>query len=554
MPAGPAARGAALPEGQLIAAGRGSRFSLVMNESLISGRLGHPSALWAFGQLVRRPDVDKRLVYEALCERLGVQADGRRAGMRDALAACARELGVTIPSAAQYEGWRVGSPAGVGAPTTGQLRRACGSWSNALSLLLGAPELDPTRRRLLAHGIRFSQEQVLRAVGAFLASLPRDESPTQSRYLEWAATVPRDADGRTRVPCSGSPWRRTFGSWTAVLRAAGAEPSLIRFRSRPRARRGFTREDAVAALRAAHAELGEPLGTARYDNWGREIERRRACEPDANTAPVPTAHTVGRLFGGWWPALKSALGEGVLLSRRVQPYEYTSEQLMALWQACRQHLGHPPAVHEYDAWRLSRMSHGDGTNSAPHYNTLSRRIGNGSWSGVAAAAGEDGSRPRRRLPPEYTADVLTSAYGGCVTELGHLPSVNEYEQWRESRLLRDPTTRVPADSTLARHLGGGLWAAVAAAVSGNAVNGRIRRGFSYTHDDLVAAWWSCSNDLGRPPGRNAYDGWRDRRLQNDSRSSALPSSVTLLKRLGGGTWRGVGRALDTGDGGGDGAR
>ena len=122
--------------------------------------------------------------------------------MRDALAACARELGVAIPSVAQYEGWRVGSPTGVGAPTSAQLRSACGSWSKASSMLLDAPEADPTRRRLLVHGGRFTEEQALQAVRTFLAGLAGDERPTISRYLEWAAVVPRDADGRTRVPCN----------------------------------------------------------------------------------------------------------------------------------------------------------------------------------------------------------------------------------------------------------------------------------------------------------------------------------------------------------------
>jgi hypothetical protein len=418
-------------------------------------------------------------------------------------------------------------------------------------MLLDAPEADPTSRRLLAYGARFTEEQALGAVRTFLASLPHDEPPTQSRYLEWAAAAPRDADGSTRMPCSSSPLRRMFGSWNSALRAAGAEQSLLRMRSRSRAL-SFTRDDAVAALRAAHAELGEPLGGRRYDNWGREIERRRAREPDANIAPRPTAHTVGRLFGGWRPALKAVLGEEVLLSRHGQPCEYTREQLIELWRACRQHVGHPPAAHEYDAWRLSQTSHGDGTNSAPHNNTLCRRIGNGVWSGVAAAAGENLPRPRRRPPPEYTTDMLTNAYRACVTELGHPPSVNEYEQWRGSRLLSDPTTRVPFNWTLARHLGGGSWAAVAAAETGTAGNGWIRRGASYTDDDLVAAWRSCRDDVGRPPQRNAYDGWRDRHLRNYPHS-ALPASSTLLKRLGRGTWRGVGRALDVANGGGDGA-
>ena len=387
---------------------------------MASGRLGHPLALWAFRQLEGRPDVDKRLVYEALCERLGVQSDGRRTAMRDALVACACELGVAIPSVAQYEAWRIGSPRGVGAPTAAQLRRACGSWSKALSMLLDAPEADPTRRRLLAHGVRFTGEQALRAVRTFLASLPNDEPPTFSRYLEWAASVPRDADGRTRVPCNAAAFVRIFGSWNLALCAAGVELSRIHLRSRRRARR-FTRDDAVAALRAARAALGEPLGRARYDNWVRENDRRRASEPDANVSPAPTSYTISNLYGGWRRASRVAFGEGILLSRRVRPDDYTNEELIGLWRACIQDIGHPPSGQEYDAWRLTRTSPSDGTNAVPHSNTLRRRVGGGSWSGVAAAAGENLPRSRRRRA-EYTADELTDVYRACVTDIGHRPS------------------------------------------------------------------------------------------------------------------------------------
>lgn len=471
--------------------------------------------------------------------------------MRDALAACARELGVAIPSVAQYEGWRAGSPTGVGAPTSAQLRSACGSWSKASSMLLDTPEADPTRRRLLVHGGRFTEEQALRAVRTFLAGLAGDEPPTISRYLEWAAVVPRDADGRTRVPCNESVLIRIFGSWNAALRAAGAERSRIQLRSRPRARR-FSRDDAVAALRAAHADLGEPLGQTRYDDWVREIDRRRASEPDASISPAPTAHTVAKLFGGWRRAQTTVLGDGVLLSRRTRPDDYTREQLIALWRACMEHVGHPPSQQEYDAWRLIWMSHGDGSNSAPHSNTLIRRLGDGRWSGVAAALGEALPRSRGRRT-EYVADELTEAWRECVTEVGHLPSQSEYDQWREARLMDDPTTRVPFSWTLVRRIGGGSWTAIGGPVSGNSGSGRIRSRPSYTDDELAAAWRACRDELGRPPRQDEYDGWRHSRLRLDPHGGSVPFSRTLLKRLGGGTWRGVGRALETGNGGGDGA-
>jgi hypothetical protein len=277
-----------------------------------SDRLGHPVAVWAFRELEGRPDVDKRLVYLALCRRLGVRSDDVLAAMGDALRTCARELGVVVPSAARYEAWRTASPRGVGAPTIGQLRRACGSWSKALVVLCDAPEADPARRRLLlAHGPRFSEEKALRAVRAFLAWLPSDESPALARYLEWASGKPRDQDGRTRVPCSEQPFVRLFGSWTGALRAAGVESSRIRVQRRRRAVR-FTKDEAVAALVAAHAELGEPLSEERYDAWVRENDRR-ASERAWSFPPAPTSHTIRNLFGGWRAACAMVLGENALL-------------------------------------------------------------------------------------------------------------------------------------------------------------------------------------------------------------------------------------------------
>jgi hypothetical protein len=79
--------------------------------------------------------------------------------MRDALVACARDIGVTVPSAGRYERWRASSPSFAGAPTLGRFRRRFGSWSKALSSLLGEPETDPTVNRLLAHHPGFSSRE-----------------------------------------------------------------------------------------------------------------------------------------------------------------------------------------------------------------------------------------------------------------------------------------------------------------------------------------------------------------------------------------------------------
>jgi hypothetical protein len=510
-----------------------------------SDPLGHPLAVWAFRELEGRPDVDKQLVYSALCRRLGVQSDDRLAAMRGALRACAGELGVAVPSAAQYEAWRVGSPTGVGAPTIAQLRRAGGSWSKALVLLFDAPEADPTRRRLLAHGGRFNQGAAVRAVREFLAWLPPDESPTLSRYLEWASRVPRDEDGRTRVPCNEQPFNRLFGSWSSALRAAGVEPSRMHIQRARRARR-FTRDDLLVALGAAHAELGDPLSRVRYDAWVHERDRQ-ADDEDARFQPAPLSATISNKLGGWRRACATVLGENVLLSRRLRPPDFSDEQLMMMYRECRQEIGRPPSGDEYDAWRLARTrtSLVDKTNALPHSNTLRRRLGVGAWSGVALAAGEELPRSRRRRA-EFSTDELTAAYRACATAIGHDPSNGEFDAWREARLRDNPTDRVPASWTLVRRLGAGSWTSIAGAVNPGAVTG-WRRALRYSAEELAAAWRACRDDLGRSPGQEAYDTWRHSRMRSDPHGRPLPFSRTLIKRLGDGTWRGVKQTLETGE-------
>jgi hypothetical protein len=71
-----------------------------------SSRLGHPAALRAFRELAGRSDADKWRVYLAVCERLRTAADGELGAMRDGLAACARDVGVAVPSVAQYARWQ----------------------------------------------------------------------------------------------------------------------------------------------------------------------------------------------------------------------------------------------------------------------------------------------------------------------------------------------------------------------------------------------------------------------------------------------------------------
>jgi hypothetical protein len=141
---------------------------------------------------------------------------------------------------------------------------------------------------------------------------------------------------------------------------------------------------------------------------------------------------------------------------------------MALYRDCRQETGRPPSGEEYDHWRLARRSRESGTNALPHSNTLRRRIGGGSWSGVAAAAGEVLPRSRTRRA-DYSTDEIAAMYQACRAAVGHDPSNGEFDAWRETRRRVDPTARIPAAWTFVRRLGAGSWPSIAEAVNPGAV-------------------------------------------------------------------------------------
>jgi hypothetical protein len=77
-------------------------------------------AVRLFRLMEGRSDADRRLVFEATGERLDGAVDLEHAEMLEALRACARDLGVTVPSAEKYESWRASR--GLGAPNVAQFR------------------------------------------------------------------------------------------------------------------------------------------------------------------------------------------------------------------------------------------------------------------------------------------------------------------------------------------------------------------------------------------------------------------------------------------------
>jgi hypothetical protein len=87
---------------------------------------------------------------------------------------------------------------------------------------------------------------------------------------------------------------------------------------------------------------------AMYNAWAAEDRRRYAAGVDPDIPPALCATSVRRLFAGWHPAVRTVLGDGVLLSARGRPRRYTVLQIEADYRACAAHFGHSPSFSEYD--------------------------------------------------------------------------------------------------------------------------------------------------------------------------------------------------------------
>jgi hypothetical protein len=215
---------------------------------------------------------------------------------------------------------------------------------------------------------------------------------------------------------------------------------------------------------------------------------------------------------------------------------------MAVYQSCREDLGHAPGIFQYDGWRYRQMQSGDEANFLPSAPTLSRRLGGGEWSGVARSAGV--SLPlSRRSRREFGDDELAHAWRACAVDRGHPPTEVEYDVWREAQLTRDETRHLPCSYTLVRRLGGGTWSGVAATLGVETSRQRSRRaGGDCSLGELTRMWRACADELGHPPSIGEYMRWREQRMARD-RAGHVAHHKTLTERLGGGSWPAIAARL-----------
>jgi hypothetical protein len=179
---------------------------------------------------------------------------------------------------------------------------------------------------------RYSDERLLATLRTLAAELGR--SP-----------LVRDLRNRPNLPAP-STYRERFGSWSAVLRAAGLK------HCQSRGDLVYSDEYLLDALRALAAELGRS-----------PTSNEMLARPD-----LPASGTYAHRFGSWNAALEAA---GLEPRRRPR---FTDEELIAALRALAAELGRPPRSYEMQARR-----------DLPSPGAYQRRFG--SWNQALEAAG-----------------------------------------------------------------------------------------------------------------------------------------------------------------------
>jgi hypothetical protein len=329
---------------------------------------------------------------------------------------------------------------------------------------------------------------------------------------------------------------RLFGSWAQSLLEAGVDPAKLR---EPK-KRGLGPSDALRSLRAAGLALGKPFSVREYDDWVRAQDATLADRAGPGGRPAPASQALIRMFGSWPQALAQAYGEGVQRSWGAGARDYSDEDLIADYRACLEQLGHPPGELEYNCWRYTHRRTEDGAFRAAWSHTLARRIGGGSWSGVALAAGVELPRSRRSRR-EFHDDDLAPAWHDCAASCGHPPSEAEYDAWREAELAENETRYVPSSSTLRRRLGHSTWSGVAATLGVELDRPPLLRNAGV--EELTSNWQACASELGHPPSIGEYNCWRARVFVRDP-CARVAHHKTLAKQLGEGSWPAVASRVD----------
>ena len=204
-------------------------------------RPAHPLARELWKLLRNRSEADRRLVYEALQRRLGI---GEMTAKREQAAEALRRF-VSAQREARSEAdppsWALGEPScrrydqfrsefedRAEWPSVQFIRNAfSGSFGAGLEAIGERPVTDVLSRRLTACGKRYTREEVLGVLQAWVEHVDREQGPNaaliQRDYLRWRDDVLRSsATGAARCPTL-PVINDLVGWWPKVLVALGGQ-------------------------------------------------------------------------------------------------------------------------------------------------------------------------------------------------------------------------------------------------------------------------------------------------------------------------------------------
>lgn len=209
-----------------------------------------------------------------------------------------------------------------------------------------------------------------------------------------------------------------------------------------------------------------------------EVYRHVRADLVAAGERVHEFSAVVRYFGSWVQA-KEAVGLAELTTARKIDARFRSrlhgrqrtfreEELVATLARCVDDLGRIPLLAEYDEWRLRELALARTRGEAgrvPSAAVFRRR--HGSWEQALLASGYSPDEVYLRLepPPErrsrlakvdrYSDETLRETLLRCAADLGRVPLVDDFGQWRVRVLKRTRSRAVvlPSDSPYRRRWG-----------------------------------------------------------------------------------------------------
>lgn len=153
--------------------------------------------------------------------------------------------------------------------------------------------------------------------------------------------------------------------------------------------------------------------------------------------------------------------------------------------------------------------------------------------------------------PHYQEAELKETLARCACELGRVPLVAEYADWREKELAlaraRGELGRVPGAEAFRRRWGG--WekallmcgytpAELYVRLEATERRSRLAKVARYRDETLGEVLHECARELGRPPLVHEYLAWRAQRLNGTGGGAAgLPTDSPYRRRFG--TWAGA---------------